>query len=113
MYNFANGDSKWDLLKKILLNQQDIVTAINNISISGGGLNNTNFVADEVPNGAVNGINSTFVLANTPVAGSVEVYLNGMLMNPGAGNDYQISGVTITFNFVPTAGGHVLATYRK
>ena len=42
------------------------------------GLSNTNFVDKEIPSGAINGSNTAYTLANTPVAGSEHVYLNGM-----------------------------------
>ena len=35
----------------------------------------------------------------TPVAGTEMVFVNGVLMEEGAGNDYSISGSTITFTF--------------
>jgi hypothetical protein len=39
-----------------------------------------------------------FVLAHTPVVGSEDVFLNGLLQVEGSGNDYTIVGGTITFN---------------
>lgn len=58
-------------------------------------------VVRETPTGAVNGANTTFTLAIAPLAGSEEVFLNGLLQEPGAGNDYTISGATITFITAP------------
>lgn len=40
--------------------------------------------------------NGTYTLSQTPVAGTVAVYKNGQRLNAGAGNDYTISGTTIT-----------------
>ncbi len=40
--------------------------------------------------------NGTYTLANTPTVGTVRVYKNGQRLNPGAGNDYTISGAVIT-----------------
>ena len=60
------------------------------------GLSNTNFVDKEIPSGSINGSNTAFTLANTPVVGSEHVYLNGVLQESGAGNDYTISGTAIT-----------------
>jgi len=52
-------------------------TAINWTSINAAaGLTNSNFVDGEVPAGTFNGSNTTFTLANTPVAGSVKLHLN-------------------------------------
>ncbi|MGH7975000.1 MAG: beta strand repeat-containing protein [bacterium] len=71
-----------------------------------------NFVTREVPTGAINGSNVTFTLAHTPVVGSEEIFLNGLLQNAGAGNDYTISGATITFTTAPLTGDVLLVTYR-
>jgi hypothetical protein len=54
-------------------------------------------VVRETPSGAVNGSNTTFTLANTPnPPGTEQLLLNGLLLESGAGNDYTISGTTIT-----------------
>lgn len=72
-----------------------------------------NFITRETPTGAVNGSNTTFALANTPVAGTEQVYLNGILQEPGAGNDYTISGATITYLAAPLTGDRVRVSYMK
>lgn len=79
------------------------------------GLTTTNFVTSEVPSGTVDGSNTNFTLANTPTAGTVKVYVNGVRMNPGSGNDYTISGNTLTFltGAIPTTGDVLLADYMK
>lgn len=67
----------------------------------------------EVPSGAINGLNTTFTLANSPSPStSLQLYLNGLLMEQGL--DYTISGSTITFALpsTPQAGDLLLATYR-
>lgn len=78
-----------------------------------GGLTNSNFIVRETPSGAVNGSNTSFVLANTPVVGSESVYLNGLQQEPGAGNDYTISAATITYLTAPIAGDKIRVSYRK
>lgn len=77
------------------------------------GYTSSNFVTRETPSGSINGSNVTFTLANTPVAGSEEIYLNGLLQEPGAGNDYTISGSTITYLTAPLTGDKLRASYRK
>jgi hypothetical protein len=72
-----------------------------------------NYVVRETPAGTVNGLNATFVLANAPIAGKESVYLNGLLMDVGAGNDYTISGNTITMLQVPQVGDKLRVTYLK
>lgn len=70
-------------------------------------------VPREVPSGAIDNSNTTYTLANTPEAGSEEVYLNGLLQNEGAGNDYTISGATITMLDAPKSGDVILVSYWK
>ena len=76
------------------------------------GLQNSNFVSKEVPSGAINGVNTSYTLANTPVAGSEHVYLNGLLQESGAGNDYTISGAAITYLAAPLTGDKLHVSYR-
>jgi hypothetical protein len=69
------------------------------------------FVDEEVPSGTINSANTIFILANTPIVGSVKVFLNGIRMK--ATVDYNISGATITFVTAPTTGDSLLSDYRK
>lgn len=71
------------------------------------------FITRETPTGTVNGSNATFTLANTPLSGAEQVYLNGLQQDPGAGNDYTISGATITMLNVPVPGDKLRVTYLK
>jgi hypothetical protein len=87
----VNADNSVDLL-----NAADFRTAI---GVTGG----TN-VKRETPSGTINGSNTDFTLANTPIAGTEEVFLNGVLQDAGSGNDYQISGAVISFATAPLAG---------
>jgi hypothetical protein len=68
-------------------------------------------ICNEIPSGLINSLNVTFTLANTPVAGTVEVYLNGMFQAPGVGLDYTISGNTITFVKAPRTNSVLYASY--
>jgi hypothetical protein len=78
-------------------------------------LSSSNFVFGETPSGTVDGTNTNFTLANTPTAGTVVVFVNGVRMNAGAGNDYTISGTTITFlsGAIPQTGDVLLVDYLK
>lgn len=76
-------------------------------------LSAANFVDKEVPSGTINGVNTTFTIANTPVSGSEHIYLNGLLQRSGAGNDYTISGTTITMLDAPLSGDVIVVSYRK
>lgn len=73
----------------------------------------TSYVVRETPSGSVNGSNTAFTLANTPVAGTEQVFLNGLLQEPGAGNDYTISGSSITMLSAPATGDKLRVTYLK
>jgi len=76
-------------------------------------LGSTNIVTRETPTGLVNGSNVTFTLAATPTAGTEEVFLNGLLQEPGAGNDYTIASATITMLAAPLTGDRLRVNYRK
>lgn len=88
-------------------------TSVTLQQVNTAGLANSNFVDKETPVGSVNGVNTTFTLANAPVAGSEHVYLNGMLQESGAGNDYTISSNTITYLAAPLTGDKIRVSYRK
>jgi hypothetical protein len=77
------------------------------------GLTTSNFVVRETPSGSVNGSNVTFTLANTPTSGTEQVFLNGILQEPGAGNDYTISSGTLTYLTAPLSGDKIRVTYMK
>lgn len=54
------------------------------------------------PTGTINGANTTFTLSPTPAtASNVNCFLNGIQQQQGAGNDYTISGATITYLTAP------------
>jgi hypothetical protein len=73
----------------------------------------SDFVTRETPTGTVNGVNATFTLANTPIANTESIFLNGLLQEPGAGNDYTISTNTITMLNVPATGDRLRVNYQK
>ena len=62
-----------------------------------------------VPTGTVNGVNTVFTLPGTP--GLLLLFKNGLLQNPGVGNDYTITGGTITFTYAPATGSTLLAVF--
>lgn len=66
----------------------------------------------EVPTGTINGVNTSFTLAHTPnPVGGESCYLNGTGQQPGAGNDYTISGTTITYLTAPATGAKLWCSY--
>lgn len=88
-------------------------TAITWFQIPTTGLSNSNFVDKEIPTGLINGSNVTYSLANSPVSGSECVFINGILQESGAGNDYTISGSTITLATAMLSGEKIRVNYRK
>jgi len=84
------------------------------LAIGAGGVrvDYSNFVVRETPAGAVNGANATYVLAATPYAGSEQLFLNGLLQEPGA-EDYSIAGDTITMVDAPLTGDRIKVSYTK
>lgn len=81
------------------------------LNITGGG--GATFVDKETPTGSINGSNTTFTLSFTPISGSEHVYLNGLLQESGAGNDYTISSGTITMLTAPISGDKIRVSYRR
>ena len=95
----------------------NLATTVNNTAGTGF-TKYTNFVNYETPGGTVNGVNATFTLAAAPAncfggLSSLELYFNGDLLESGAGNDYTISGTTITMLLVPQTGDKLRASYMK
>lgn len=77
------------------------------------GLQNSNFVDKEIPTGAINGTNTAYTLAFTPVLGSEHLYVNGVLQESGSGNDYTISGANITMLSALGTGEKLRVSYRR
>lgn len=67
----------------------------------------------ETPAGTINGANAVFTLAHSPVAGTLMLYVNGLLMLEGG--DYSLSGGTVTFVTAakPETGDWIRATYSR
>ena len=66
-----------------------------------------------VPSGTVNGINTTFTLPDAPSpAASLILHLNGVYQTAG-GEDYSLSGSTITYVNAPLTGWKHVAHYQK
>lgn len=52
------------------------------------------------------GSTTAFVLANTPIAGSVAVYVNGVRVST-----WSLSTATVTFSAAPASGDEILIDY--
>jgi hypothetical protein len=79
------------------------------IQSGGGGGSNLIAVNGEKPAGAVNGINLAFTLAHVPVF--LILFVDGIRMNAGAGNDYTRAGTAITMLYPLQIGQVLVADY--
>ncbi len=75
----------------------------------------TFFVFYEVPTGAINDVNTAFVLAETPnPTTAVQVFLNGQEIQNGT--DFTVGGTgnkTITFASAPLTGSVIWVNYLR
>jgi len=77
---------------------------------SGGG-STPNFSDQEIPSGAINGVNTEFTLANAPSPpASLRLVQNGLILEFGV--DFALSDQTLTFGTAPSGGDTLLAWYR-
>lgn len=74
------------------------------ISTSGTGTK----VRDEEPSGS----GTSFTLAHTPIANTLQLYRGGIRIQQGAGKDYTLSGNTITLSSSLSTGEVLLADYE-
>lgn len=88
------------------------IVSINHTAGSGF-LKYTDHVGNETLGGAVNGSNTAFTLTASPQNGSLQLYQNGIILEPGAGNDYTLSGTAVTMLFAPLSGDKLRAFYVK
>lgn len=58
-----------------------------------------------------NGSTSVFTLSGTPLANTLDIYLNGLLQLVGSGNDFTTSGTTVTFATAPDNGAIIQAIF--
>lgn len=77
------------------------------------------YVTNIVPSGTKDGSNLVFTLPENIIATTLQLFLNGQLLTPGATADYTLSGTgnrTITFvtgAVIPISTDSLLATYIK
>ena len=84
-----------------------------NVAAGTGFIKYTSFTNNETPGGLVNGANTAYTLALAPQNGTLHLYLNGIILEPGAGNDYTIAAAAITMLFAPITGDKIRAYYVK
>jgi hypothetical protein len=90
--------------------------SLNMTSVAGDGISVTDgvlsidFVSGEV---ATTTDDTVYTIANAPVAGTLQVYLNGQLQRVGGSYDYTTSGTSVTFNSANTSVDVVMVSYFK
>lgn len=104
----TNADTGWKLVTdSIVLGTTALV--FTNLQITA--LTSGSFSIRETPSGVINGSNTAFTLAFTPIVGTETIFLNGLQQN--LTEDYTISGSTITYVTAPIAGDILRVTYIK
>lgn len=88
------------------------ISKIQPSTIPSGGALAATLKIDETMGGVPNDALTTFTIADPPIAGSLLIFKNGVLMAPG-GVDYTFSGVTATFTIPPATGDRLRANYIK
>lgn len=69
-------------------------------------------VSGQAPTGSVNGSNTAFTTSSNYIAGSLEVYKNGIRLKAGSGNDYTETGTnSFTMATAPLTGAQLLVDY--
>lgn len=103
------------VLTPVTLSGDATVSAAGVLTLAATVLKASSYVPRETPTGTVNGVNPTFTLAFTPIAGTESVFVQGIMMEPGAGNDYTISGAVITMltTSIPATGERLRVSYFK
>ena len=75
------------------------------IAVAGSGANTP--VSGEVPSGAIDNVNASFTIANTPVSGTFKLYKNGRRTT-----EFTRIGTAITMDTAPTFGEDLLCDYE-
>jgi hypothetical protein len=68
-------------------------------------------IYNETPIGEIDGVNKDYELSETPLMGTLQVYLNGLLQTEGL--DYTLNDKTISFTLEPLSGWIIKCSYDK
>lgn len=101
-----------DLVQAGLITVEFVLSPAFLLAVGGGGGGALDYVADEVPAGAINGVNTSYTTSYPPLT-FIGLYLNGQKLVRGGGNDYLISGTSITMSIAPLTGESLRADYVK
>lgn len=105
----ASATGQWTSIPNCTTGALEYATATHTFSC-GAVLTGTQ-VFNETPTGTVNGVNTTFTLANTPnPTASLHFYKNGQLLYAG-GVDYTLTTNSISTGVAPKTGDVISADY--
>ncbi len=99
-------------LAQINTSLAQLTTAVNAVSTTAHMLAASTRIVGEVPSGAIDGQNKTFVLSSAPVPqASLSLSVNGVRQRQGV--DYTIAAATISFSggAIPRSGDVIVADY--
>jgi hypothetical protein len=84
-----------------------------NIDLKQSSVSSANYKVGVALTGSINGTNLVYTMPNVPVSSTEMIFVNGVFQQRGAGNDYQITGNTVTFEIgnAPSIGSILLCTY--
>ncbi len=91
-------------------------TTLSTSDLPSGTINISNIATRETPTPLPNGVATVFTVTGACVPGTEQVYFNGVLMEPGVGNDYTVSSLspfTINMLFIPTSTDKIRISYIK
>jgi hypothetical protein len=90
-------------------------TTLSTSDLPSGTMNSANYTIRETPSPVPNGASTVFTCSSAAINGSEQVFLNGVLMESGAGNDYTVAytPLIITFLFAPVATDKIKINYLK
>lgn len=115
----ANSGVTAGTYTKVTVDNKGRVTAGDTLEVAdlpAGTLNLGDLSIRETPTPLPDNIATTFTCLGAAAPNTEEVYLNGVLMDPGVGNDYTVttqSPLTISFSFTPTSSDKIRVTYVK
>lgn len=75
------------------------------------GKGTTAFKQNIAPTGSINGTNTSYTLPDVYATGTLQIYLNGQRLYPGASNDYVETSGGFTMNYAPLTGDVLSADY--
>ncbi len=85
-----------------------MVDAAGRVTAAASGTASGSEIYGETPGGAANGTNTTFTTSNTPLAGTLRLYLNGVrLLN----SQWTLAGTSVTLTTAPQPGDVLAVDY--